>query len=101
MQSNGVGGAGLTNLKVFDGGVGINLTERLGIDVNAYRFIYDAAVANDETSAGTEYDLIVSWKHVTNMKASASITIQVISFCSNSIIYSLSTCMKIASRCSM
>jgi hypothetical protein len=65
-SANGRTGAGLSNLKVFDGGVGINVIPKLGLNVNAYRFLYDAAVAGN-TSAGTEYDLIVSWKHSENV----------------------------------
>jgi len=63
---NGVGGAGLSNLKVFDGGVGVNPIAKLGIDLNAYRFRYSASASN-KTSAGTEYDLILSWKHSDNV----------------------------------
>jgi len=74
---NGVGGAGVSNLKVLDAGVGINPIEKLGIDLNAYRFRYAASGANPAnfatgntsnlTSAGMEYDLIVSWKHSQNV----------------------------------
>jgi len=69
---NGVGGAGLTNLKVFDGGLGVNVNAKLGIDVNAYRFMYDRATAAGKTSAGTEYDLILSWKHSDNVSFEAN-----------------------------
>ena len=70
---NSVGGAGLTNLQVFDAGVGINPIQKLGIDLNAYRFQYDdATLAGGLTSAGTEYDLILSWKHSDNVSLEAS-----------------------------
>lgn len=59
-------GTGVSNLKVFDGGVGINPIAKLGIDLNAYRFRYSAS-ASEKTSVGTEYDLIVSWKHSENV----------------------------------
>lgn len=73
---NGVGGAGVSNLKVLDGGLGVNPIEKLGIDLNAYRFMYDTTGANpanvtgnknDLTSAGTEFDLILTWKHSQNV----------------------------------
>jgi len=36
--------------------------------VNAYRFIFDEGIATGgRTSAGTEYDLILSWKHSDNV----------------------------------
>jgi len=34
-------GAGLQNLKVFDGGLGVTALAKLGVDLNAYRFMYD------------------------------------------------------------
>jgi len=58
---------GLNNLKVFDGGIGINATPKLGFDFNAYRFQYDANLGGIGTSAGTEYDLIITWKHSENV----------------------------------
>ncbi|MFA5974666.1 MAG: alginate export family protein [Elusimicrobiota bacterium] len=60
---------GLCNLKVADIGVGVNPLAKLGVDVNAYRFMYDAGTVanNGKTSAGTEYDLILSWKHSDNV----------------------------------
>jgi len=75
-MANGVGGAGISNLKVLYGGVGFNPIEKLGIDVNAYRFRYAATGSNPAnitgntnnlTSAGNEYDLIVTWKHSQNV----------------------------------
>jgi hypothetical protein len=69
---NGVGGAGLSNLQVIDAGVGINPIERLGVDVNAYRFTYDSPLANGNSNAGTEYDLILSWKHSDNVSFETS-----------------------------
>jgi len=65
-QLNGVGGAGISNLKVLDAGVGVNPIAKLGIDVNWYRFRYSSTASN-LTSAGTEYDLILSWKHSDNV----------------------------------
>jgi len=66
-RTNGAGfgnaGAGLSNLKVIDGGIGVNPIAKLGIDVNAYRFLYDTSIGGSGVSAGTEYDLIISWKH--------------------------------------
>jgi len=70
--STTVGGAGLTNLKVFDGGLGVNLNPKFGIDVNAYRFMYDRATPAGKTSAGSEYDLILSWKHSDNVYLEAN-----------------------------
>ncbi len=64
-------GTGLTNLHVFDGGLGINPLAKLGVDVNAYRFMY-AASASNKTSVGTEYDLILSWKHSDNVLLEAN-----------------------------
>jgi hypothetical protein len=70
---NGVGGAGLSNLTVYDAGIGVNPIERLGIDLNAYRFRYsDGSVAGGLTSAGTEYDLVLSWKHSDNVSLEAN-----------------------------
>jgi len=63
---NGVGGAGITNLKVLDAGVGVSPIPKLGLDLNAYRFWYGTS-ASGKTNAGTEYDLIVSWKHSDNV----------------------------------
>lgn len=65
-------GAGLSDLKVADAGVGVNPTAKLGVDLNWYRFMYDANTAASGiyaggVSAGTEYDLIVSWKHSENV----------------------------------
>lgn len=56
---------GLNNLRVFDVGIGANLTPKLGLDFNVYRFQYSENAAG--TSAGTEYDLIASWKHSDNV----------------------------------
>jgi hypothetical protein len=58
---------GLSNLKVFDGGIGINPITKLGIDLNAYRFQYDANLGGIGTSVATEYDLILTWKHSDNV----------------------------------
>jgi len=75
-RTNGAGlgnaGAGLSNLKVIDGGVGANPITKLGIDLNAYRFLYDASIGGTGTSAGTEYDLIVSWRHSENVYLEAN-----------------------------
>jgi len=57
---------GISNLKVLDAGVGINPLAKLGVDFNAYRFRYSASTS-DKTSVGTEYDLILSWKHSNNV----------------------------------
>jgi hypothetical protein len=59
-------GVGLSNLKVFDGGLGVNPIPKLGVDVNAYRFMY-AASTSGLRSVGTEYDLILTWKHSDNV----------------------------------
>jgi hypothetical protein len=67
---NGVGGAGLTNLQVADIGLGVNVTPKLGVDFNAYKFWYDDATTSSngtDDDAGTEFDLIVSWKHSDNV----------------------------------
>lgn len=59
---------GLQGIKVADAGIGINPISKLGVDVNAYRFMYDATMAGvNGRSAGTEYDLILSWKHSENV----------------------------------
>jgi hypothetical protein len=58
---------GLSNLKVVDAGVGISPLAKLGFDFNWYRFRYDANLGGIGTSAGTEYDFIVSWKHSDNV----------------------------------
>jgi hypothetical protein len=68
----GVGGPGLTNLQVLDGGLGINVTPKLGFDVNVYRFSYDDAAGLSDDEAGMEYDLIASWKHSDNVSFEAS-----------------------------
>jgi len=59
--------ASLSNLKVADAGIGINPISKLGLDLNWYRFQYDADIGGMSTSAGTEYDFIVSWKHSDNV----------------------------------
>lgn len=70
---NGVGGAGLTNLKVFDAGVGTSCPiTGIGIDFNWYRFMYDRALANGNTSIGNELDLILTYKHSENVSLEAS-----------------------------
>jgi hypothetical protein len=71
--STSVGGAGLTNLKVFDGGLGVNPIAKLGVDLNAYRFMFDQNNATaGGSSAGTEYDLILTWKHSDNVSLEAN-----------------------------
>jgi len=52
---------------VVDAGVGINPIPKLGLDLNWYRIRYDANIGGAGTSAGTEYDFIVSWKHSDNV----------------------------------
>jgi hypothetical protein len=61
-----LGYSGLSNLKVLSAGGGVTPIAKLGVDLNAYRFRY-ASTASNKTSAGTEYDLIVSWKHSDNV----------------------------------
>jgi hypothetical protein len=61
-----LGYSGISNLKVLTGGLGVNPIAKLGVDVNAYRFRYGSTASN-KTSAGTEYDLILSWKHSDNV----------------------------------
>ncbi len=69
---NGVGGAGLTNLNVVDAGIGTQCPiTSIGIDFNWYRFMYDVSPGNGK-SAGTEYDLILSYKHSENVSLEAS-----------------------------
>jgi len=63
---------GLSNLLVYDLGAGINPIAKLGVDLNWYRFQYDANNGGVGTSAGTEYDLILSWKHSDNVSLEAS-----------------------------
>lgn len=67
---------GLQNLRVAHLGLGINPlagTPKLGVDVHAYRFMYDAVMAGvNGRSAGTEYDLILSWKHSDNVSLEAN-----------------------------
>jgi hypothetical protein len=69
---NGTSGPGLTNLRVADLGAGVNLTPKFGIDFNWYRFMYDANRGTNGRSAGTEYDLILSWKHSDNVALEVS-----------------------------
>jgi len=71
---NRASSTGLQGIKVVDLGVGVNVIEKLGIDLNAYRFWYDARmnVVGGKTNVGTEYDLIVSWKHSDNVSLEAS-----------------------------
>lgn len=71
-RTNGVGqgnsGAGLSNLKVVDAGVGFTCPKtHIGVDLTWYRFIYAANIGNIGTSAGTEYDLVLSYKHSDNV----------------------------------
>src|SRR4029077_17775678 len=68
----GTPGAGLSNLKVIDAGVGVNPIAKFVIDVHWYRFLYAANLGNIGTSAGTEYDLIISWKHSDNVYLEAN-----------------------------
>ncbi len=78
--AGGTAGAGLTNLKVADVSLGINPIAKLGIDVSWYRFMRDNGDASGalgyansgKTSIGTEYDLVVSWKHSDNVSLEAS-----------------------------
>jgi hypothetical protein len=60
--------ASLSNVDIFDAGVGINPIQKLGIDFNWYRIMYDATMASvNGRSAGNELDLILSWKHSDNV----------------------------------
>jgi hypothetical protein len=69
----GHGGTGLTDLKVFDAGAGFNCpVTKIGFDLNWYRFMYDHAQANGKSSAGSELDLILSYKHSENVYLEAS-----------------------------
>src|SRR5262249_25659985 len=64
----GSSGPGLSNLKVIDAGVGTTCPKtHIGIDLNWYRFMYDASLGGVGVSAGTEYDLILSYKHSENV----------------------------------
>jgi hypothetical protein len=61
-------GAGLSNIKVIDAGLGTTCPKtKLGMDLNWYRFMYAANVGGIGTSAGNELDLIVSYKHSENV----------------------------------
>jgi len=73
---NSVGGAGLSNLRVLDAGAGFTCPiTHVGVDLNWYRFVYDEALAtpNGKTSAGSELDLILSYKHSENVSLEASL----------------------------
>lgn len=65
--SHGLEATGLNDLKVADVSVGVNPIKKLGIDLSWYRFRADAPslLGNNsgKTSLGTEYDLVLSWKH--------------------------------------
>lgn len=70
---NSVGGPGLSNLKVFDAGAGISCPKtKLGLDLAWYRFQYDANLGGVGTSAGTEYDLVLSYPHSDNVSFEVS-----------------------------
>jgi hypothetical protein len=63
---------GLENLRVADVSVGANPLKKLGVDVAWYRFTaVDGGVngtnTNGRKSLGTEYDLVLSWKHSDNV----------------------------------
>jgi hypothetical protein len=59
---------GLSNLKVVDAGLGTTCPKtKIGLDLNWYRFQYDGNIAGAGTSAGTEWDLILSYKHSENV----------------------------------
>ncbi len=70
---NNRNGAGLTNLKVWDLGLGTTVS-KLGFDVAYYRFMYDDANQTNSglTSAGSEFDFIVSHKHSDNVSFEVS-----------------------------
>lgn len=71
---NGVGGAGLTNLKVVDAGIGTQCPiTKILFDLNWYRFMYDRATASGKSSAGTELDLVLGYKHSDNVTFEASV----------------------------
>ncbi len=74
LANRGNGGAtGLSNLKVIDAGLGTTCPKtHIGLDLNWYRFMYDANVGGVGTSAGTEYDLILSYKHSENVSFEVS-----------------------------
>ncbi len=70
---NSVNGPGLSNLKVFDAAVGITCPKtKVGLDLAWYRFQYDANLGNVGTSAGTEYDLVLSYPHSDNVSFEVS-----------------------------
>ncbi len=58
----------LTNLKVITAGIGTTCPKtHIGVDLAWYRFMYDANLGGVGVSAGTEYDLILSYKHSENV----------------------------------
>lgn len=69
---------GLSNLKVMSASVGIDPIKKLGVDLSWYRFQKAdklngmSGIGAGLTSLGTEYDLVVSWKHSDNVTLSAS-----------------------------
>jgi hypothetical protein len=67
-----LGYTGLSDLKVVDLTAGVSPIAKLGIDLGWYRFQYDAYNGGRSTSAGTEYDLIISWKHSENVYLEAN-----------------------------
>lgn len=71
----GVSNTGLSNLKVVDATVGINPIKKLGVDVSWYRFQKSDATRGTGaglSSLGTEYDLVLSWKHSENVTLEAN-----------------------------
>jgi len=60
---------GLADLKVADLSVGVNPIKKLGVDLSWYRFMADgrSTLVGNRTSIGTEYDLVLSWKHSENV----------------------------------
>jgi hypothetical protein len=65
-------GAGLNDLKVIHGSLGVSPVARLALDAHWYRFRYDVPTAAGLTSAGTEYDIVAAWKHSDNVSFEAS-----------------------------
>jgi hypothetical protein len=57
----------------LDAGVGTQCPiTKLGIDVNYYNFMYDDPVANGNSKAGSEWDIIISHKHSENVSFEVS-----------------------------
>ncbi len=71
----GASSTGLSNLEVMDLSAGVTLMKKLGIDASWYYFQKAdklSGVNPGLSNLGTEYDLVVSWKHSDNVTLEAN-----------------------------